>query len=594
MKSRITTLLFTILLLTASNLTAQWTTPEAGTAGATWDIVGTPSMMFASSSTNGVFISINQGEQWIDRGENLENQYVQALAQINNYLFVGTNGNGVYRSTNAGESWVEKSGGLGDPFVYTLVSEGNNLYALTDNAGVFMTSDLGDNWISLNNADIIGIFLYTLTSNNNVVYVGGQYGSVYKTSDKGKSWQNLKSGPLVFDVKSIAVDGDKIVVGTPSGVFISLDGGKNWKSVNSGLKNTDVNQVSFYNNLIIATTKGGIFISENNGGSWFELNDGLPDLNVLCIAFIGNYAYAGSQFGSVVRRLASQIKVADPTPPQLIFPPNEGVNINEQVNFSWREAVGATSYFFQLALSTDFSNPVLQRDNIQVTNLTQNLELGLTYYWRVGNNTGGGQVIWSDPWSFTVRDEVEAAQLIQPGNNAQDVPIPATFVWSNSKGTDSYALQISENTEFDPMLLNQTNLTDTSFTFPSLDKNTTYYWRVISKGAGDNAVLSDVHTFTTGDGTSYIQILTNDNPVMRIYPNPTSESANLIINIESVNSNFEIYSVNGSLINTRNIGEIYNETHLDISAQIQYLIPGVYYIKLNTGTRILILPFTKL
>lgn len=594
MKSKKTALLFTVLLLIASNLSAQWTTPEAGTIGSTWVITGTPDMIFAGSTTNGVFISINLGEQWIDRGENLTNKNVQAMAQINNYLFVGTDGNGVYRSSNNGDSWTEKSGGLGDPSVFSLVADGNNLYALTDNSGVFMTSDLGDNWISLNNADIIGIFLYALTTNNNVVYVGGQYGNIYKTTDKGKSWENLKSGPLVFDIRSIAVDDNKILAGTSNGIFLSLDGGKNWKEINSGLKNTDINQVVFYNNLIVAATKGGLFISDNNGGSWFGLNDGLPDLNVLCVAFIGNYAYAGSQFSSVVRRLASQIKVADPTPPKLIFPSDNSKNINEQVNFSWQEAVGASSYIFQLALSTDFTNPIIQRDNIIGTNLTQNLELGLTYYWRVGNNTGGGIVLWSDIWSFTVRQQIEAPQLIQPEDNAQNVSIPTNFIWSNTQAAESFTLQISDNSEFDNFILNQSNITDTTYNYQYLEKNTKYYWKVIAQGPNETSEASDVYSFTTGDSITDIQILSNDNTIMRIYPNPASASANLIINIKSVSAYIEIYSVNGSLVSTSNIGAINGETHFDISTQMQSLNAGVYYIKLNTENSTFILTFTKL
>src|SRR4030095_14617243 len=52
--------------------------------------------VFAGTSTNGVFISNNNGTSWIQKNEGLGNLNVWSFCIINNYIYAGTSG-GVYR-----------------------------------------------------------------------------------------------------------------------------------------------------------------------------------------------------------------------------------------------------------------------------------------------------------------------------------------------------------------------------------------------------------------------------------------------------------------------------------------------------------------
>ena len=438
---------------------SDWIVPETGTVGTVYDITPFQDKIFAASNPGGVFISINEGLQWIEVNNNIPSKLAQALTVLDNQVFVGTD-SGIYATSDLGTKWIAKNNGLGNMVVYSLVTDGGNLYTITDDAGIFRSSNGGNEWFSMNNGDIIGMILYTVEVSNGVVYVGGQDGHIYTTTNNGTEWKDIRSGPLVFNVKSIAIDGNRILAGTSVGVFLSKNSGASWTSINSGLKNSDVTDVAFNGNLIYAATKGGgVFISNNEGSSWVPVNTGLPDMNVICLAFTNNFIFAGSQYASVCKRPLSEMVVPPLTAPTLNSPVNNAENVNSETTFSWSEVIGTNSYSFELALSNDFSNPIVKKDNLQTTSVKQTLEKGLTYFWRVASVDTDGSKLWSEVWTFTTREDLSKPILYLPANQDPEVPVPTKFVWSSTTGTVSYLLQIGCDLSFViSMILNHVNI----------------------------------------------------------------------------------------------------------------------------------------
>ncbi|MFA7288799.1 MAG: DUF4082 domain-containing protein, partial [Melioribacteraceae bacterium] len=71
---------------------------------------------------------------------------------------------------------------------------------------------------------------------------------------------------------------------------------------------------------------------------------------------------------------------------------------------------------------------------------------------------------------------------IAPANNSAGVSIEPILSWSPVAYALSYNLQVSTDPNFATFLVNETGLTNTTYSLGTLDNATTYYWRVSSVG----------------------------------------------------------------------------------------------------------------
>ena len=88
--------------------------------------------------------------------------------------------------------------------------------------------------------------------------------------------------------------------------------------------------------------------------------------------------------------------------------------------------------------------------------------------------------------------------LATPADAANDVTLRPTLTWNSVSDADTYNLQISTSSDFSSTVVNETELTSTSYT-PSLNllMGTQYYWRVSATNEGGTSAWSSTRTFTT-------------------------------------------------------------------------------------------------
>jgi large repetitive protein len=87
--------------------------------------------------------------------------------------------------------------------------------------------------------------------------------------------------------------------------------------------------------------------------------------------------------------------------------------------------------------------------------------------------------------------------LSSPVNGALNHSINTTLVWSKSATATSYRLQVAKDQAFTDLIMDQGNLTDTSYSLSSLQNSTKYYWRVNASNAGGTSSYSNIFDFTT-------------------------------------------------------------------------------------------------
>ena len=194
--------------------------------------------------------------------------------------------------------------------------------------------------------------------------------------------------------------------------------------------------------------------------------------------------------------------VAKPTAVTLSSPANNATGVSRNPTLRWNASDEADHYTVQLSDDEDFSNLIVDEENVPDTSYTvSDLEYSKTYYWRVMGHNEAGDSPWSEEWNFTTMDEPleppVAPELVSPGDGATNVELNPTLIWKASETAEYYTLQLSTDSQFTDLIVELENITDTSYVQGELSENTIYYWRVNASNDAGTSDWSAAWSFTT-------------------------------------------------------------------------------------------------
>jgi hypothetical protein len=147
------------------------------------------------------------------------------------------------------------------------------------------------------------------------------------------------------------------------------------------------------------------------------------------------------------------------------------------------------------------------------------------------------------------------------------------FSWVASSTGDaatSFDVYLGESSTALTLLGNTSNL---AVSITGMEYSTTYYWQIVAKNVGGNAVGSEIWSFTT-ESDPTLSIVKNDILGLSIYPNPSKN----VINIKSDNlpTKVSIYNLLGKQI------KVFDGSQLtDGIIDISNLSKGVYLMKIT-------------
>lgn len=284
------------------------------------------SYVYAGSEGNGVYLSVDTGENWNTANTGLPaNLNVWNILVQNKNIFLATN-DGVYSSVNNGTSWQQA--GLKGVLVKSLTfnSYDTTYYAGTEK-GIYLSKYNGLNW-ALYAFPNEGVS--TMYSDGVKFYAGMTAGGLRYYEDYRKIWAAADTGITNRTMVKSIYSGNYgftglnwsggAVVGTDHGVYIEKSIG-NWVQANNGLgPDTIVNSIisdlnmhnqeyiSLYNTVLVSTGKypGKVYCHyyPAAGYYWGVLNTGI-DGSVNTLAMYRNIIFAG---GSSLWVLKSDIK----------------------------------------------------------------------------------------------------------------------------------------------------------------------------------------------------------------------------------------------------------------------------------------------
>ncbi len=226
----------------------------------------------------------------------------------------------------------------------------------------------------------------------------------------------------------------------------------------------------------------------------------------------------------------------------LIGPPNNAVNQPVTVNFWWSRAVEQTSPFENKKLAGKEDGVVdaisnywfeIVTDTSSMTNLMRDTTLtdttkivgGLAnltgYFWRVkakGEFGWGNYSVW---FRFTtIISAPSAPVLVTPANGATGQNITLRLVWNRLQTAETYKLQVSADSLFNVLIVNDSNVTDSARVISGLSPLTYYWWRVNAKNIGGTGIYSNIWKFKTMGAPTQVTLITPPN-------NATNQAINL-------------------------------------------------------------------
>jgi hypothetical protein len=224
----------------------------------------------------------------------------------------------------------------------------------------------------------------------------------------------------------------------------------------------------------------------------------------------------------------------------LIYPINNAVNVPTLPTFTWQASTDSQPvdyYRLEVSGNGSFTSMIYTSESLSDTTTThtlpENNELvnGFTYFWRVIAINDIGESVNNTIFSFIVEVLPPGnVTLLAPLNNATDVSLTPIFKWQepSSGGMPAiYQVQISENIDFDPYVINQAiNYPMAEFILPAemaLAFDNTYFWRVITSNTGGTAPAPyQTWQFTTINRVPYpVVLLTPINHATEIVVEPT-------------------------------------------------------------------------
>lgn len=286
--------------------------------------------------------------------------------------------------------------------------------------------------------------------------------------------------------------------------------------------------------------------------------------------------------------MSNVVSISAPAAPTLAQPSNGAINQRDTVVLRWNLPNFASTFRVQISTNSSFTSPlVLDQQGILDTFLVvTGLEGQTQYFWRVNSSNAAGTSAYSSVFNFTTGFP-KAPNLIYPENNTGNIPVDTILYWNRSQSATSYRLMLARAADFAPssIVLDVSNLTDTTYQVTGLLQNTFYFWRIKATNQFGTSNWSTAFRFKTVSpvGVEEDNYSPNSFYLEQNYPNPFNPSTTIRFNLpQATYVTLKVYDSLGSEIQTLIDNEYKPAGIYQIDFDAQSLSSGMYFYKLIT------------
>ena len=290
--------------------------------------------LYAGVGNVGVIRTNDKGETWDTLRNGLRGLYPSSILSLgDDTLLVSTHYNGVFKSINSGEEWREISAGLDVDIVTSLARRGALVFAGTSQ-GVFRMNTKEEIWerVNLPKGSPSNQYINCLFVEGNLILAGGTE-NLYISKDAGQSWEALE-GVTNFNITAIEKNRGKYLIATSGDGILELSA--SFRSVNPSNEFLGENQATYVTALFTTNAKQLLKGTSNRGviNDSRVFNDGLGDFEIRSLIEHKGVLYAGTfrdgimVFDSRLEELTSlQVNQPNQIAAELAVIPNPAIDL---------------------------------------------------------------------------------------------------------------------------------------------------------------------------------------------------------------------------------------------------------------------------
>jgi hypothetical protein len=140
-------------------------------------------------------------------------------------------------------------------------------------------------------------------------------------------------------------------------------------------------------------------------------------------------------------------------------------------------------------------------------------------------------------------------QLISPENGEEHIPLSTDFHWNSVDNSHFYHFQLTVSEEFDSLLVDVADLTDTTYSSSDMSTYTEYFWRVRAGRIDAFGPWSEIYSFTTVVGVPVIERIEPDSGVIPDTLDITFIGDNYFEGITRIEADTGLHVVSYSVLN---------------------------------------------
>lgn len=477
-----------------------WFAKNIGDTADLLSVCSTSDGKIIANSLNGIYLSTDYGNNW--------SKQIISGAQLSEINFTNAKtgfGVGYYetsiKTTDGGSTWFTIPPIISGVSMFAIKFMNATTGYVVGSSYISKTTDGGNSWTAKYNTGNAQLNDITASGNNVSWVVGSNY--ILKTTDIGESWNQQPFAPYHYLTSVACIDSLICFAISADGVL--------YKTINGGLSAPELSSPGSGSTQLPLTLS--LSWNSQSSGNMFRLQVASDsDFNKLSIDTLvsGTKAQVGvldfnTDYYWRVQELSGGITSPYSIPwnfrttngaPGLLSPVNNSFSIPLPIKFLWKDvSLSADSYQLQICIDSTFSTFVFNDSTINSDSLLINqLSDNTLYYWRVRSKVNNIFGHWSDKWEFITLGNTP--NLIFPKNNSIDIYGNTLMQWSITDKTIDYTLQVSTDSLFMKMIINDEGITETSKEV-TLGLNTKYFWRVGSRNSNGQTYWSDSSTFTT-------------------------------------------------------------------------------------------------
>jgi len=237
-------------------------------------LIGENGNFYASNTSGGVLVSMNEGEAWRDQTQlKRPSKSMRSMIEVNRELWTVGNYISIVKSNDEFTTWIDKIPGSKDLLREIEMYDENYGLAGGNGGNLVRTENGGNSWEIIElpepTSTIWGI---DIVDKNEAWLVGTNY--VYKSEDGGKTWSvNYDQSPQANTDIYKHINGDLFFTHTRRKIYRSVDQGNSWNIVHDQGSGSNFGRINFVSeNVGFASGYGSYVVKTVDGGqTWNQL-----------------------------------------------------------------------------------------------------------------------------------------------------------------------------------------------------------------------------------------------------------------------------------------------------------------------------------